>query len=214
MINLRNNEKMNKVIQVENYAILTIQNNPTLNKVYLKMIKEDNEVYQHSLSVCRVAVILGVYYNMNLDELINIAVGSLLHDIGKIYLNKDILYKPDRLSDDERIFIEAHTSLGYKMTKDADVNDMILSIIKSHHEKLNGKGYPDGLHSSQIPIYIQLVTIADVFSALTSQRVYKESYSIERSLKIMKKDVGLNLIAVNILRDILKECERRTVYAV
>lgn len=207
MIVLKNDEKMDKVIQVEDFAVATIQNNPALNNVYLKMIKEDSEVYQHSLSVCRVAVILGIYYNMSLDELINIAVGSLLHDIGKIYLNKDILYKPDRLSEDERIFIEAHTNLGYKMTKDADINEVILSIIKSHHEKLSGKGYPDGLHSSQISIYVQLVTIADIFSALTSHRVYKESLPIDISLEMMEKDTGLNPIAVSILKNILKECE-------
>ena len=207
MIEISNKKVMEKVKQVEHCAELTIHSNPTLEKIYLNMIKKDSEVYQHSLSVCRVAVLLGVYYNMNLNELIDIAVGSLLHDIGKVYLNKDILYKPDRLSDDERIFIEAHTSLGYKMIKEAEINPTILDIIKSHHEKLDGRGYPEGLHNPQISIYVQLVTVADIYDALISPRVYKEPFSQEQAFRIMEEEKGLNSIAVSILKDILSHFE-------
>lgn len=203
MIELKDEKVMEKVKQVEDFAKHIIESNSTLKNIYQSMIDKDKEVYQHSLSVCRIAVILGINYNMSLDELINIAIGSLLHDIGKIYLNKDILYKPDRLSEDERIFIEAHTNLGYKMIKNSDVSCVILDIVKSHHEKLNGVGYPDGLHSFQISIYVQIVTVADIFSALTSHRVYKEKYSKEKAFEIMEADKGLNSIAVSILKEIL-----------
>lgn len=207
MIVLKNEEMMAKVKQIEVFALAMISSNPALEKIFPSVVIRDNEVYEHSLSVCRIAVILGVYYNMSLDELINLAVGSLLHDIGKIYLNKDILYKPDRLSEDERIFVETHTNMGYKMIKDADVSPIVLDIVKSHHEKLNGKGYPDGLHSSQISIYVQLVTIADIFSALTSKRAYKQVFSEEKSFEIMENDKGLNSVAVGILKEILTKFE-------
>lgn len=207
MLRLNNKELMEKVEGIESFAIKAIRSNETLNKLYLKMINEDKEVYQHSINVCRVAVLLGVCYNLSLEEQINLAIGSLVHDIGKIYLNKDILYKPEKLSDDEHIFIEAHTSIGYKLVKEVDVNNIVLEIIKSHHEKVNGIGYPEGLHSPQISIYVQLVTIADIFDALISPRVYKEPYSMDEVFKILEGDKGLNVVAVGILEDLLRRYE-------
>lgn len=198
-----NDGLIEKIDKIEQYAFRVINNDSTLSALFQNMKSKDSEVYQHSLNVCRIATLLGLCYNFNLEELIVLAVGSLLHDIGKVYLDKDVLYKPDRLNDNERIFIEAHTSLGYKVMHDIDINPTVLEIIKSHHEKLNGKGYPDGLYTAQIPILVQLVTIADIYDALTSERVYKEAYSNKAAFSIMEQDDGLNQIAVSILKEII-----------
>ena len=198
-----NDGLIEKIDKIEQYAFRVINNDSTLSALFQNMKNKDSEVYQHSLNVCRIATLLGLCYNFNLEELIVLAVGSLLHDIGKVYLDKDVLYKPDRLNDNERIFIEAHTSLGYKVMHDIDINPTVLEIIKSHHEKLNGKGYPDGLYTAQIPILVQLVTIADIYDALTSERVYKEAYSDKAAFSIMEQDDGLNQIAVSILKEII-----------
>ena len=203
MIVLEHEKLQSKAERVEEYALNVIKNNKELNKLYKSMIDKDKGVFEHSQNVCRIAVILGLAYNFNLDELITMAVGSMLHDIGKIYLDKDILYKPDKLTDNEKIFVEAHTLLGFKMIKDIDLNPMVADIVKFHHEKLNNKGYPDGLHNSEISIYVQIVTIADIYDALTTERVYKEAYSVEQAFKIMEKDNGLNQIALGILKELV-----------
>ena len=198
-----NDGLIEKIDKIEQYAFRVINNDSTLSALFQNMKNKDSEVYQHSLNVCRIATLLGLCYNFNLEELIVLAVGSLLHDIGKVYLDKDVLYKPDRLNDNERIFIEAHTSLGYKVMHDIDINPTVLEIIKSHHEKLNGKGYPDGLYTAQIPILVQLVTIADIYDALTSERVYKEAYSDKAAFSIMEQDDGLNQVILGILKELI-----------
>ncbi|MBQ8234762.1 MAG: HD domain-containing protein [Bacilli bacterium] len=203
MITLENTNLQMKAEKVEGYALHTIERDKTLSSLFQNMKNKDNEVYQHSLNVCRISIILGLCYNFNLDELITLAIGSLLHDIGKLYLDKDVLYKPDRLTDNERLFIEAHTSLGYKVMRDIDINPVVLEIIKSHHEKLNGKGYPEGLYTAQINILIQIVTIADIYDALTSERVYKGAYTQKKAFEIMEQDDGLNQVILGILKELI-----------
>lgn len=207
MIYLENTYLQMKAERIEEYALTVINSNKELKKLYDSLKEKDKEVYEHSRNVCRIAVVLGLAYNFNLDDLITMAVGSLLHDIGKIYLDKNILYKPERLSENEKILVEAHTLLGYKMIKDLDLNPMVANIIKFHHEKLNNMGYPDNLHNAEISIYIQIVTIADIYDALISERVYKKAIPEDKAFEILESDEDLNQVAIGILKEILSRYE-------
>ena len=122
----------------------------------------------------------------------NISYASSLHDIGKIAIPDSILLKPGKLTKDEFELMETHTKRGADIIQnlldddfDKDYRMYAYEIARSHHEKYDGKGYPDGLKGDEIPIWAQIVSIADCYDALMSDRVYKKAYSKEDSFKMI-----------------------------
>jgi len=127
------------------------------------------------------------------DDLSAICTASSLHDIGKISIPDEILNKPARLTKEEFEVMKTHTTLGWKMVeniKEEYSNESIVYYAKNiclyHHEKYDGKGYPKGLVGEEIPIYAQIVSIADCYDALVSVRCYKDAYTHEEALKMIK----------------------------
>lgn len=121
-----------------------------------------------------------------------IAMASVLHDIGKLAIPDSILNKPGRLTDEEFETMKTHTTLGADMLERLDIYDDSTFLIRTareicrwHHERWDGKGYPDGLKGDDIPISAQVVSLADVYDALTSDRVYKPAYSHEQAMKMI-----------------------------
>ena len=120
-------------------------------------------------------------YPLTESDITLIATASSLHDIGKVSISKEILNKPTKLTDEEYEIMKTHTLLGAKMIRSMEYpNDnplvqMAYEICRWHHERFDGKGYPDGLAGEDIPISAQLVSIADVYDALVSDRVYKKA---------------------------------------
>lgn len=116
------------------------------------------------------------------QERILIRTASALHDIGKIGIDEAILNKPGRLTAEEFEFMKAHTAIGADMLRNLPryqkerLLQIAIEICRWHHERYDGKGYPDGLVGDEIPISAQLVSIADVYDALTSERVYKKRH--------------------------------------
>jgi len=115
--------------------------------------------------------------------------GCLLHDIGKLGIPDSILQSTKELTPQERIEIEKHPEYGYDICKDLKNLRPALPIIRSHHEKLNGSGYPDGLKGDEIPIIVQIVAITDIYDALTSKRAYRTENSNKVAFEIMDKMV-------------------------
>lgn len=103
-----------------------------------------------------------------LKNINDIALGALLHDIGKLLIPRKILQKPHDLTDEEQIYIQRHCELGKTMLMEANLSTEIYDIIYQHHEKLDGSGYPDALSGSQIPLHSQIVMVADTFDRMTS----------------------------------------------
>jgi hypothetical protein len=117
-------------------------------------------------------------------------MASALHDIGKISIPDEILNKPGRLTKEEYEVMKTHSSVGAEMLKSIPFQDEALvkyayDISRWHHERYDGKGYPDGLVGEQIPIWAQVVSVADVYDALTSERVYKKAYSHEQAMQMI-----------------------------
>lgn len=159
------------------------------------------DVYRHSGRVCALALSIADAYGFNLQEKIDLAVGSLLHDIGKAYVPQAILQKAERLTQNERVLIEQHPHEGYRRIKDLDFRKNVVDIIHFHHERLDGSGYPEKYSRKKISILTQIVSVADVYEALTARRVYHEPYSSERAFEIMEAQAGLNQLAVSILKE-------------
>lgn len=135
-------------------------------------------------------------------------VGCLLHDIGKIGTPDHILKSQNKLSSDEKIQIESHPLVGYDICKDLKTLKEALPIIKSHHEKLDGSGYPDGLEKGQIPDIVCIATIADIYDALTSDRSYHKGRTPTEAFQIMEsEDNGgkekINSYFLSVFKDII-----------
>lgn len=164
-------------------------------------LSTDVEVQQHSERVCQYSLILAKEYGLNLQERVDICTGALLHDIGKIYINKNILNKKEKLNKDDRCLIELHSQTGYLDIKQYCLNKAVLDIVHHHHERLDGSGYPEKIYGDEISLLTQLVSIADVFDALTSNRIYREKLSYKKAFEIMEEDRGLNQVAIHILKN-------------
>ncbi len=160
-----------------------------------------DDVYRHSERVCDLSLIIGKAYNFNLQDLIDLAIGALLHDIGKAYVNNQILQKAGKLTKNERVLIEQHPHEGYCKIKNLDFNRRIVDIIHYHHERLDASGYPEKYSRKKIGILTQIVSVADVYEALTAKRVYHAPYSTEEAFQIMESQPGLNQTAVKILHE-------------
>lgn len=129
-------------------------------------------------------------YKMTLPEISLWSTASAMHDIGKIAIDDKILNKPGRLTDEEYNIMKKHSMYGYEILdgldwKNAPLIEAAKQICRWHHERWDGRGYPDGLKGDEIPIPAQVVALADVYDALTSVRVYKPAYSHEKAIEMI-----------------------------
>lgn len=147
---------------------------------------------------------LGERLALSPDELEILRKGSILHDIGKVGIPDDILNKPGSLTSEEFEIMKTHTIIGEKIIKSLKSFDNIRSIIRHHHEKLDGSGYPDGLKGTEIDICTRIVAIVDIYDALTMDRPYRKAMSVEQAFSILEGDVKKGLLDSSIV-EILKE---------
>lgn len=119
----------------------------------------------------------------------NLNFAASFHDIGKIKINSEIVNKPGRLTKEEFDEIKKHPIYSYEILKDA-LGEEVALIARYHHEKLDGSGYPDGIKEEQIPLESKILSIADIFDALTTNRSYRRGYSFIEALDIMQKEVN------------------------
>jgi putative nucleotidyltransferase with HDIG domain len=117
-------------------------------------------------------------------------IGALLHDVGKIDVPIDVLNKPGKLTPEERALMERHPVAGVEMLKDVEFPWDVLPMVRSHHERWDGRGYPDRLTGEEIPLHARILTVADVFDALTTHRPYRPAFSSDEALRIMREDAG------------------------
>ncbi len=133
----------------------------------------DEPTYMHSVNVSIICNVFGEWLNMNEEDKRVLTIAGLMHDIGKTAIPKEILDKPSSLTDEEYKLMKNHPKLGYDMVKDQDIDERIKLAILQHHERYEGSGYPGGLTGEGIDSFATLVSIADVYDAMTSDRVYR-----------------------------------------
>ena len=156
-------------------------------------------------------------YDLSWSERLLITTASALHDIGKIGIDDKILNKPGRLTDEEFKIIQNHTIIGASILEnmgsyqDEELMKVAYQICRWHHERYDGKGYPDGLKGDEIPISAQVVSLADVYDALVSERVYKKAYSHEKAIEMITNgECGcFNPILLECLLDIQDRIKRK-----
>ncbi|MCX4372447.1 MAG: response regulator, partial [Dysosmobacter sp.] len=131
------------------------------------------------------------HYHLSPSDISTICTASALHDIGKISIDEKILNKPGRFTDEEFAVMKTHSMAGAEMLENLPIHQddplvkVAYDICRWHHERWDGRGYPDGLHGDEIPIAAQIVALADVYDALTSKRCYKDSFSHEKAVEMI-----------------------------
>lgn len=147
---------------------------------------KDAYLLEHSVNVAVLLVTFGRHLGMDKKMLRNLAVGGVLHDIGKIRVDDEVLNKPARLTPEEFEHMKLHQVYAIEVMEAAvDMHDVSKQVCLMHHEKLDGKGYPKGLKGEEIPLHGRMACICDIYDALTATRCYKEAMSPAAAFKVL-----------------------------
>jgi putative nucleotidyltransferase with HDIG domain len=153
----------------------------------IKLRHFDDYTYTHSLNVSVLSISAGKALGLTNDDLKILGLGTMFHDLGKLRVPDNILNKPGKLTDDEFAVMRSHAALSAEVIieQNLDVNDQVIKVARSHHERIDGSGYPDGLKGEQIPPLATICGLSDVYDALTSDRVYHKGMLPHDALKII-----------------------------
>ncbi len=200
--------------RVKNFAAnkrLTDNLDTTENMLYtIARIVEarDKNTHNHCERVSYMADAFGRYLNLNLEERVALRKGGILHDIGKISLPDSILLKPGELSEEEWQSMRQHPVIGENILKELKSMRNILPIVRSHHERWDGSGYPDGLKAEEIPFLARVFQFIDMYDALANKRSYKDAFSMQKIIEIFETetekgwlDPELSLFFLDILKN-------------
>lgn len=166
----------------------------------------DGYTFAHSVNVCVLSVILGLRFQLNQLELRELAIGAILHDIGKMKVPSKILNKPGSLTNAELAEVQKHSYYGWEvLRKHPEIPLLSAHIAYQHHERSNGKGYPRRLVDNQIDLYAKIVGVADAYDAMTSERVYRSGMLPAEALRLIKQLGGIqfNQDVVNSLLELV-----------
>lgn len=166
-------------------------NHDILNTMVATLEAKDLYTYNHSTRVAEMAYVLGELLGMSKVELELMYIAGDLHDIGKIGIPDIILNKPERLESDEWRMMKRHSNIGYSILSKARYFEEVSKIVLHHHERWDGKGYPDGLKEDQIPLESRILAVCDSVDAMKSDRPYRKSISDEICKDEIRKNKGI-----------------------
>ncbi len=164
---------------------------PSALEALMKVTSYDYYTYTHSVNVFVFGSSLAQRMGVDEETIKRYAMGALLHDLGKSRIDSSILNHPGKLDDEQWRIMKMHPAYGHKILVEQGVDDqMVLDVVRHHHEKRNGVGYPDGLRGDGISFFTAVTTIADIFDALTTRRSYKDAMSSFDALRLMKEKMA------------------------
>lgn len=192
---LKSVEQMNMIKQINEELA---DSKELLEKSYLESIEvlrrtvEVKDVYTrgHSDRVSEYSLLIGEKLNLPPEQMKTLKIGALFHDIGKIGIPDAILLKTDKLTDDEYSEIKNHPAIGAHILSNASIFADIIPIVKHHHERYDGKGYPARLSGEDIPYLARIVAVADTFDAMTSRRSYRQALDFDYTMNEIERCKG------------------------
>ena len=175
-------------------SVTQLMRNPAAFRAIVKVMQHDFSVYTHSVNTCTYAVALGIARGKGKEELLQLGVGALLHDIGKTRVPREILAKPSALNEEEWSVVRQHSQWGVEMLAATEHDQPeVRAIILDHHERLDGSGYPNGRRGAQIDPLASIVAVADVYDALTCERPYRHRLPPFQALQVIKRQTSSKL---------------------
>jgi putative two-component system response regulator len=152
--------------------------------------QRDANTGNHCERLSFISVALGIALGLDHASLLALHRGGYLHDVGKVGIPDAILFKPDKLTEEEWVTMRSHPARGEDICRHLRALGPVLPIIRHHHERWDGSGYPDGLRGDQIPLLARILQIADIYDALTSARPYKAAFTQMEAIEIMRSETG------------------------
>jgi len=194
-------DDLNFLLIVASHTAVVIKNERLYNelrKSFLNTVRalihtieaKDPYTSGHSRMVTRYSLEIGRYLGLSREEMEMIKFCGLLHDIGKIGVSDSLLNKPSRLSEEEYRIIKEHPVIGEQIVKQIKFLKPGLPLIRHHHERYDGRGYPDELKGEEIPLLARILSVADAFDAMVSNRPYRKALSIQEAMKELKQKAG------------------------
>jgi HD-GYP domain-containing protein (c-di-GMP phosphodiesterase class II) len=178
--------ELEKVRETVGGMISSIIRNPDAFLWLTRLKDKDAYAYAHCVDACGLSVAFGRYLGFSKAELENLAIGTLLFDIGKLQLPDSLLKKPGRLTDSEVTLIRRHVEFGVDIVREMPgVNKDILSIVLNHHERHDGSGYPRGLAGRKIPVKARIAALVDCYDAIISERAYSSAISTYDAIQLL-----------------------------
>lgn len=162
----------------------------TINAIVEALDAKDSFTMGRSRRVTFLAIKMARFFNLKSEELGKLELAGLLHDIGMIGIPEDVLNKTENLTQDEFELVKKHVDHGVKILEDIKQLKDVVEIIKYHHERYDGNGYPHRLKGDEIPLNARIIAIADAYDSLVSKRIYREGLSHEEALKKIKEQSG------------------------
>jgi putative two-component system response regulator len=150
--------------------------------------QRDHQTAGHCERLAFVSVALGTAMGLERAKLLTLYRGGFLHDVGKVGIPDSIMFKPSALTADEWVTMRSHTTRGEEICRHLSSLRPVLPIIRHHHERWDGSGYPDGLRGAQIPLLARIVQVADIYDALISARPYKPAFAPQDALRIIQEE--------------------------
>ncbi len=179
-------EQISKEFATE--MVSSIDRNSNALLCLTKIRDKDDYLLEHSLNVAVLLANFGKSIGMSSSDVEDLAHAGFLHDVGKIKIPDEILHKPGRLTDSEMDTMRKHVVYGVDTLKESNIAPSLIRVVSEHHERLDGKGYPYGKKGDEISQAGRMIAIADVYDALTADRVYKSGMSGQKALQILLKD--------------------------
>lgn len=186
----------------------------TLESLATALEARDEYTRGHSQRVSEVSLMIGEKMGLSLDALEELRVGTILHDIGKIGVPDAILNKRGGLTDEEFGVMKTHPVIGYEICKPLRLSEGVLLIIRNHHEKLDGSGYPDGLRGGELPLSLRIVCVADAFDAMSSRRPYRGVMEESKVMAEMSRCAGTQFdpVVVEALKELMPTQRMQELY--
>lgn len=177
--------------KVSDNFVSSLQRNPNALMCMTHLRDKDDYLLEHSLNVGILLASFGRFLNLEESLVSELALAGMLHDIGKVNIPDKILMKPGKLTDPEMVIMKGHVNEGVKALHEVEnVSDIVMKVVSQHHERLDGKGYPNGLPDEKISRFGRMVSIVDAYDAMTADRCYKRGMPANHALKILLKNAG------------------------
>jgi uncharacterized domain HDIG len=189
-----NVKDINSIKNVVDEMMRVIYDNPETLYHMTELMGTDMYTYNHSAEVAVLSMLVAKRMKLSENFIQKIGVGAILHDIGKMQIPGEVLNKVNSLEKEEVKLVKEHVQFGYDMLKDNDfISPISRQIVLLHHEKLNGEGYPYHLSGDQIPIHVRIVTMCDIFNAISSNRAYKDRLNADEALELIRTEAVYEL---------------------
>jgi len=187
---IANDEDLNVDQLLDETLTLFGENSTTISMFDMlhNMRQIDDSTYAHSVNVALICRLIGKWKNFSEKDMDTLTLCGLLHDIGKSKIPNEIIGKPGKLTDSEYEEIKKHPVIGYNLVKNLDIDQRIKNAVLLHHERFDGKGYPLGLTGNEIDDFTSIVSIADVYDAMTANRCYRDGLCPFEVIAIFEKE--------------------------